>query len=64
MEWQSLTGLSLSNLSPTLPTPYTQLVPSQKISPAFTDLFDSKIAIHPFNASLYNRINVFKKIWI
>ncbi|KRO09529.1 hypothetical protein IV59_GL000490 [Paucilactobacillus hokkaidonensis] len=61
MEWQSLTGLSLSNLSPTLPTPYTQLVPSQKISPAFTDLFDSKIAIHPFNASLYNRINVFKK---
>lgn len=61
MEWQSLTGLSISNLSPTLPTPYTQLVPDQKIAPAFTNLFDSSIAIHPYNASLYNRINVFKK---
>lgn len=61
MEWQALTGLSISNLSPTLPTPYTQLVPQQKIAPAFTDLFDSKVAIHPYNASLYNRKAVFKK---
>lgn len=61
MEWQALTGLSISNLSPTLPTPYTQLVSKQKITPAFTDLFDSKIAIHPFNASLYNRKTVFEK---
>jgi phosphoglycerol transferase MdoB-like AlkP superfamily enzyme len=61
MEWQSLTGLALSNLSPTLPTPYTQLVPSQTISPAFTDLFDTKYAIHPYNAKLYNRKQVFKK---
>ena len=60
MEWQSLTGLSISNLSPTLPTPYTQLVSKQKIVPAFTNLFDSKIAIHPYNASLYNRKQVFK----
>lgn len=61
MEWQALTGLSISNLSPTLPTPYAQLVPRQKTAPAFTDLFDSKIAIHPYNASLYNRKQVFKK---
>lgn len=61
MEWQTLTGLSLSNLSPTLATPYTQLVPSQKIAPAFTNLFDTSVAIHPFTARLYNRINVFKK---
>lgn len=61
MEWQALTGLSISNLSPTLPTPYTQLVHQQKTAPAFTNLFDSKIAIHPFNASLYNRKQVFKK---
>lgn len=61
MEWQSLTGLSISNLSPTLPTPYSQLVVKQKIAPAFTDLFDSKIAIHPYNAKLYNRKEVFKK---
>lgn len=61
MEWQSLTGLSQSLLSPTLPTPYTQLVPQQQIAPAFTDLFDSKIAIHPYSARLYNRKEVFEK---
>ncbi|WP_191978666.1 LTA synthase family protein [Paucilactobacillus wasatchensis] len=61
MEWQSLTGLSISNLSATLATPYTQLVPQQKISPNFTNLFSQSLAIHPYNASLYNRINVFKK---
>lgn len=61
MEWQALTGLSLSNLSPTLATPYTQIVSSQKISPSFTDLFDTKTAIHPFTANLYDRKKVFKK---
>ncbi|WP_137597335.1 LTA synthase family protein [Paucilactobacillus kaifaensis] len=61
MEWQSLTGLSISNLSSTLATPYTQLVPQQDISPNFTNLFSESEAIHPYNASLYNRINVFKK---
>lgn len=61
MEWQSLTGLSMSNLSPALSTPYTQLVGQQKSAPAFTNLFDSKVAIHPFNASLYNRKDVYKK---
>ncbi|KRL04482.1 LTA synthase family protein [Liquorilactobacillus oeni] len=61
LEWQSLTGLSYSNLSPEISLPYYQLVPQQKIAPAFTDIFDNKIAIHPFTATFYNRINVFKK---
>lgn len=61
MEWQSLTGLALSNLSATVATPYTQLVPKQKITPAFPKLFEHKIAIHPYNATLYNRKQVFKK---
>ncbi|KRK39236.1 alkaline phosphatase family protein [Loigolactobacillus bifermentans] len=61
MEWQSLTGLALSNLSNTVATPYTQLVPKQKIAPAFPQLFDHRIAIHPYNATLYNRKQVFKK---
>lgn len=61
MEWEALTGLDLSLLSPTLPIPYTQLVPRQNIAPAFTNLFDQTVAIHPYNASLYNRKNVFKK---
>lgn len=61
MEWETLTGLDLSLLSPTCPIPYTQLVPRQKLSPSFTNLFSNSIAIHPYNASLYNRKNVFKK---
>ena len=61
LEWQSLTGLSYSNLSSTLSLPYYQIVPQQKSAPAFTDLFKNKIAIHPFTATFYNRINVFKK---
>ncbi|WP_334328338.1 sulfatase-like hydrolase/transferase [Companilactobacillus sp. HBUAS59699] len=61
IEWESLTGLDLSSLSPTLPTPYTQLVDNQNIAPNITNLFDEKIAVHPYVASLYNRKNVFKK---
>lgn len=61
MEWSSLTSLDISNLSPTLPTPYTQLVEKQTISPNITNLFDESIAIHPYVATLYNRINVFDK---
>lgn len=59
MEWQSLTGLDLSSLSPTLPTPYSQLVTHIDKNPNITNLFDEKIAIHPYNASLYNRKEVF-----
>ncbi|EGP4758149.1 alkaline phosphatase family protein [Enterococcus faecium] len=61
MEWEGLTGLSISNLSASLVTPYTQLVERQKISPNITDLFDEKIAIHPFTATLYRRKQVFDK---
>lgn len=61
MEWQSLTGMDMSNLDATLPIPYTQLVNKQSISPSFLNLFDQSIAIHPYMGTLYNRLNVFKK---
>lgn len=61
MEWEGLTGLSISNLSASLVTPYTQLVERQQESPNITDLFDEKIAIHPFTATLYRRKQVFDK---
>lgn len=61
MEWSSLTSLDISNLSPTLPTPYTQLVEKQMVSPNITNLFDESIAIHPYVATLYNRKKVFAK---
>lgn len=61
IEWETLSGLSLSSLAPTLPTPYSQLVENQAIAPNITNLFDNKVAIHPYVATLYNRVNVFKK---
>ncbi|MGM0339695.1 LTA synthase family protein [Enterococcus sp. AZ007] len=61
MEWQSLTGMDMSNLDATLPTPYTQLVNKQKVAPSFLNLFDESSAIHPYWGTLYNRMNVFKK---
>lgn len=61
VEWETLTGLDISNLSETLITPYTQLVEKQDKSPNFTNLFDEKIAIHPYTATLYNRKKVFEK---
>ncbi|MBV7389877.1 MULTISPECIES: LTA synthase family protein [Enterococcus] len=61
MEWASLTSLDISNLSPTLPTPYTQLVEKQKSAPNITNLFDESVAIHPYVATLYNRIGVYQK---
>ncbi len=61
MEWQSLTGMDLSNLGATLPVPYTQLVNKQKKTPTFLNLFDEAVAIHPFSANTYSRLNVFEK---
>lgn len=62
MEYQALTGLSLTNFSPTLPTPYSQLVPYQKQTFAISDLFNYRVAIHPFTANLYNRKQVYQKL--
>ncbi|MFD1672138.1 LTA synthase family protein [Agrilactobacillus yilanensis] len=61
VEYQTLTGLAINNFSPTLPTPYSQLVPYQTVSPAFTNLFNYKVGIHPFSANLYSRKQVYKK---
>lgn len=61
MEYMSLTGFSLSNFSPTLPTPYTQLVSSLSINPSIVDNFKYAVAIHPYNGVFYNRIGVYKK---
>lgn len=61
IEWETLTGLTLGNLAPTLATPYSQLVDDQDVAPNFTNLFERKVAIHPYVASLYNRKKVFDK---
>ena len=48
MEWEGLTGLSISNLSRFVSYTLYPARERQKISPNITDLFDEKIAIHPF----------------
>lgn len=40
--------------------PYTQLVNKQKDA-YFLNLFDEAVAIHPFSANTYSRLNVFEK---
>ena len=42
MEYMSLTGLDLSNFSPTLPTPYTQLVTHRKYNPNIAQSFQKQ----------------------
>lgn len=61
MEYQALTGLSMANFSPTMPTPYSQLVPFQKHTFTINNLFKYSIGIHPFTANLYSRQAVYRK---
>lgn len=61
MEYQALTGLSIANFSPTMPTPYSQLVPYQRRAFAINQLFPYSIGIHPFTANLYSRKAVYRK---
>lgn len=61
MEYMTLTGYSVSNFSPTLPTPYTQLVPTLKSNPSIVDNFAHAVAIHPYVGNFYNRVTVYQK---
>lgn len=61
MEYMTLTGLALCNFSPTLPTPYTQLVPFLNQEWSVNQLFKTSVAIHPYEGVFYSRITVYKK---
>ena len=61
MEYMTLTGYSLCNFSPTLPTPYTQLVPTLQHNPSIVDNFKYSVAIHPYIGVFYSRTTVYKK---
>lgn len=61
MEYMSLTGLDLSNFSPTLPTPYTQLVTHRKYNPNIAQSFPEAVAIHPYQGVYYSRTEVYKR---
>lgn len=61
MEYMALTGLCVANFSPTMPTPYSQLVPYQKRAVAVNSLFKYSVGVHPFSANLYSRKTVYRK---
>ena len=64
MEYMALTGFGLSNFSPTLSTPYTQLVDHMNVAPSFVKSFNYSAAIHPYQGVYYNRPNVYRKFGI
>lgn len=61
MEYMTLTGFALANFSPTLPTPYTQLVGSLASNPSIVGSFHHSTAIHPYLGTFYNREQVYQK---
>ena len=61
MEYMTLTGYSISNFSPTMPVPYTQLVGKLKNNPSIVGSFKHAVAIHPYIGTFYNRTTVYPK---
>lgn len=65
LEFQALTGMSTANFSPTLRSPYQQLVPKWKHPVSFNSMWnehgDTSIAFHPFDGSFYSRDQDYKK---
>ncbi len=64
VEYEVLTGQSLSQLTPQLSTPYEQLVSHYESFPSAVDWFlahgHTPIAIHPFAPRMYKRPEVYK----
>ena len=61
MEYMTLTGFPVSNFSPTIATPYTQVVPEAAQTLTINEYFKKSTAIHPYNGSFYSRKVVYQK---
>jgi hypothetical protein len=63
VEFELLTGQSLSQFKPQLSIPYEQLVPKEKEFPSMVGWFSDRghrpIAVHPFSPRMYSRPKVF-----
>lgn len=62
IEFEALTSMSMNNFNSSMSMPYTLLIPNLNYVPSVTSLFNSKMAIHTYNASMYNRKSVYKKM--
>ncbi|KAB8288960.1 phosphoglycerol transferase [Bifidobacterium ramosum] len=65
LEFQALTGLSMTNFDASLSSPYQQLVPQMTWSPSFNQIWnadgDTSQAVHPYNPALYSRATNYRK---
>ena len=57
IEYMVLTGLSMANFSPSLTSPYQQLVPKASWTPTFNQDWESSqsYAFHPYSSAMYSR---------
>ncbi|HEM3644876.1 TPA: sulfatase-like hydrolase/transferase [Streptococcus suis] len=64
MEFQSLTGLAMYNMSPSVSTIYTEIATSMRFIPSISDLFPTsdRIAIHLESGNNYSRNIIYKKL--
>jgi phosphoglycerol transferase MdoB-like AlkP superfamily enzyme len=63
MEFEVLTGMSLSQFSSAMDTPYQMLVPNHRTFPSAVELFNQlghrTLAIHPYQPTMYQRDRVY-----
>lgn len=64
MEFQSLTGLPMYNMSSSISTIYTDVVPKMRFIPTLSDYFSpaNRIAIHLESGNNYARNGIYKKM--
>jgi len=64
MEFEALTGMSMSQLPPQVAVPYQMLVPDYDTFPSAVDWFRRNghpaVAIHPFTTEMYRRNEVYR----
>ncbi len=63
MEFETLTGMSLSQFDPAMDTPYQMLIPHYRTFPSAVEMFNQlghkTLAIHPFQPTMYQRDHVY-----
>lgn len=62
IEYMTMTGLPLANFSPTLSTPYTQLVSTHNYNPSIVNYFSNAVAIHPYVGNFYSRPKAYENL--
>ena len=64
IEYSTLTGFNITAYKPTITMPYSQMSSSINKKVTVTGQFDSKIVIHPYVGSFYNRRAVYSNMGV